>query len=228
MSPDHRSEIGTSHPTPSVAPALLALRTAEEPAAWEAAGFSVVDGVVMVGPVGIECRGTLHDGPLSLAFDRLHPEGTEHLDGIVWVVASSGPGRGPVAHSNGINGFDHLVIMAPDLTRVRSSLTGACFEIRRERPTTMAGTEVTQLFCFAGDVLLEVVAASDETGPAAGDRPATVWGIALTSTDLDATAAWFGKRIGSPKDAVQSGRRIATVRHREIGIGLPIAVMSAR
>jgi hypothetical protein len=43
--------------------------------------------------------------------------------------------------------------------------------------------------------------------------------------DLDATAAALGERLGAVKDAVQPGRRIATLR-RQAGAGVPLAFMS--
>jgi hypothetical protein len=43
--------------------------------------------------------------------------------------------------------------------------------------------------------------------------------------DLDATAARLDGRIGRPKDAVQSGRRIATL-HAGDEISVPVAFMS--
>jgi hypothetical protein len=59
----------------------------------------------------------------------------------------------------------------------------------------------------------------------AGSEPARFYGIAFTVDDLDATAALLGDRLGRVKDAVQPGRRIATLR-REAGAGIPLAFMS--
>jgi hypothetical protein len=61
-----------------------------------------------------------------------------------------------------------------------------------------------------------------------GDGPAAFWGLTLVSADLDATRAALGDElIGAPRDAVQAGRRIATVR-RSAGLGTAVAVMSPR
>jgi hypothetical protein len=43
--------------------------------------------------------------------------------------------------------------------------------------------------------------------------------------DLDACAALLGGRLGEVRDAVQPGRRIATIR-REAGLGVPVALIS--
>jgi hypothetical protein len=55
--------------------------------------------------------------------------------------------------------------------------------------------------------------------------PARFWGITFAVADLDAAAALLGDRLGSIRDAVQPGRRIATIR-REAGVGLPVALIS--
>ena len=56
--------------------------------------------------------------------------------------------------------------------------------------------------------------------------PATFWGLVLIVDDLDAAHELLGAdRISAPKDAVQPGRRIATVRS-EVGLGLPVALMT--
>jgi hypothetical protein len=48
----------------------------------------------------------------------------------------------------------------------------------------------------------------------------------LIVDDLDAAHELLGDdRISAPKDAVQPGRRIATVR-AEVGLGLPVALMT--
>jgi hypothetical protein len=78
-----------------------------------------------------------------------------------------------------------------------------------------------QGFFKHGAVVLEVI------GPAqpAGDGPARLWGLAFTVADLDATAVFLGDRLHPPKDAVQEGRRIATV-DKSAGSTVPIAFMS--
>ena len=80
-----------------------------------------------------------------------------------------------------------------------------------------------QTFLRAGEVIVELVAA--DRPPAAG--PARFYGIACTVSDLDACAALLGDRLGEVKPAVQSGRRIATLRGRDIGLDVAIAFMSA-
>ena len=78
-----------------------------------------------------------------------------------------------------------------------------------------------QGFFRLGEVILEVVA-----HPNVEAGPARFWGITFTVADLDAAAELLGDRLGTIRDAVQPGRRIATVR-RSAGLGLPVALISA-
>ena len=57
--------------------------------------------------------------------------------------------------------------------------------------------------------------------------PPRLWGLVAVVEDLDACAASLGGLLGPPKDAVQPGRRIATVRP-EAGLGTALAFMSPR
>lgn len=199
-------------------PTLVELRVGDDPESWAHAGFVVVDGRVQLGPLSVLCAA---DGAAAmLGFDR-----AVDLDGAPSIVAGATTEPGAPDHPNGIDGFDHVVIMAPHLDRIRTAVIAAGFEIRRERPSRLGDTEITQLFVWAGPVLLEIVAPTTGHDPGG---PSQVWGVAATASDLEVTTSWFGERISSPRTAVQAGRRIATIRHREVGFGLQFAVMSAR
>jgi predicted RNA-binding protein with TRAM domain len=113
--------------------------------------------------------------------------------------------------------IDHVVLATPDLARTEAALAGLGLERRRLRE---AG-DLLQAFYRLGPVILEVVARVGE----AGDGPASLWGFTVVVEDLDALAARLGDRLGRVTDAVQPGRRIATVR-REAGLGVPLAFMS--
>ncbi|HEY4589083.1 MAG TPA: hypothetical protein VII86_07635, partial [Thermoanaerobaculia bacterium] len=56
--------------------------------------------------------------------------------------------------------------------------------------------------------------------------PARFWGITFAVADLDTCAELLRDRLGSIHDAVQPGRRIATVRPGA-ELGLPVALISA-
>ena len=208
-------------------PVLAAVRIADDPRAWSEAGFAVEGSTVRLGPLAIECTGAGDPTPPAFVFDRPHPGGLADLDGIEWVDGGPRDDASGGEHPNGIGEIDHVVVMATSLEGVRAALAAAGLEIRRERPTKLGATAITQVFAWAGDVLLEIVA-PDDPATQSSDPASTVWGLAAIAHDLDATAAWFGDRISAPRDAVQAGRRIATVRHRELGCSLQLAVMTPR
>jgi len=190
----------------------------DSPDAWRAIGFEVDDdGCCRVGSVRIRLGGegtgitswTLHDVPSDLT----------DVDGVVSRLAlpAHQPPSSPAVHSNGVTRIDHLVFMTPDLPRTTGALVALGLDVRRERD---AGA-FQQVFFRLGEVILELV------GPAeVGPGPASLWGLTFAVDDLDATAAFLGDRIGRVKDAVQPGRRITTLRGKEIGISPAVAFMS--
>jgi hypothetical protein len=105
-------------------------------------------------------------------------------------------------------------------------LRRAGFDFRRLREGATPGGSVRQAFFRMGEVILEVVQAPEGTKPAADPGgPARLWGISFLVRDLDVTAAALGDLLGAPRDAVQAGRRIATLR-REAGLGPAVAFMT--
>ncbi len=198
---------------------LDALVTGDEPEAWASAGFSVDGDEVVVGGVRILCTG---DGGGNdrwrLRADKSVPAS---VDGIATSTTDLDP-PAPVAHPNGVVAFDHVVLRSPDLERTTDALASVGLDLRRTRDVDLGEHAVQQRFFRMGEVILELV------GPPApaGDGPCRIWGYALVSDDIDASAAHLGDRCSAPKQAVQPGRRIATVRTRELGIGPTIALMT--
>jgi hypothetical protein len=127
-------------------------------------------------------------------------------------------GVGAPEHRNGVVALDHLVISTPNLGRTIERFEEAGLELRRTRD---AGA-IHQAFFKAGDVILEVVGPPQPSG----DGPAGFFGLAWTVADLDATADYLGDRLHPAKDAVQKGRRIATL-DRSAGSTVRHAFMSA-
>lgn len=200
---------------------LDALVVGDEPAAWAAAGFTVVDGDVVVGGVRIRCE---DDGGGADRWVLRVPPGTSlppDVDGLA-TTTTTAPPPSPTEHPNGVVGFDHLVLRSPDLDRTTEALGALGIELRRTRDVGDGDRAFQQRFFRIGEVILELVGPKRPTG----DDPCTIWGYALVSPDLDASAAHLGERCSSPKDAVQPGRRIATVRTRELGIGVTLALMT--
>jgi hypothetical protein len=208
-----------------VAPTVDELVVGDEPAAWAAAGFAVDgDGTCRVGPVRILLAGPGGGRHLRSWSLRDLPAGAPAaVDGIPTAASARRPPE-PAAHPNGAVAVDHVVVRSPDVDRTAAAVTAAAgVEVRRVRH---AGGDppVRQVFFRLGEVVLELI--GPEEPDRSDPRPARLWGLAHTVADLDATAALLGDRLGPVRDAVQPGRRIATLRHRELGLSVPTAFMS--
>jgi hypothetical protein len=72
-------------------------------------------------------------------------------------------------------------------------------------------------------VIVEAVEVPErQAGPGGSAR---FWGLTLVLAELERAVTELGSRSGTIRDAVQPGRRIATVRP-EAGLGLPVALIS--
>jgi hypothetical protein len=185
-----------------------------DPAAWLEAGFVVDGDGTRVGAVQLDF--TPGEG---IAGWRLDSE-TGEIDGLPTIPPAEAL-AGDAAHPNGVTRIDHLVVFTPELDRTTHAFERIGVERRRVREVETDDGPLRQGFVRLGEVILEVVEhARIESGPA------RFWGITFAVEDLDACAELLGERLGSIRDAVQPGRRIATVR-REAGLGLPVALISA-
>jgi hypothetical protein len=197
--------------------AVAALQIGGRPASWRGLGFEVIEGSCPLGGVRLDVSDSVtHGAIVSWTVDRA--EVPDSIDGLRTV---SGARNGAAAtHPNGVTSIDHLVALTPSLERTAEALAQIGVECRRVRE---AGDGVRQGFFLVGDLLLEVVART-----AIGeDEPARFWGITVVVPDIDAAAELLGEKLGSIRDAVQPGRRIATVRP-EASDGLPLALITPR
>ena len=200
---------------------LDALEVGDDPDAWRGAGFAVADDEVVLGRVRIRCLGdgAGHDRWRLGADPGVDVPGD--VDGIATTATTAAPAA-PVVHPNHVVGLDHVVLRSPDLDRTTAALGALGLDLRRTRDVGSGERALQQRFFRLGPTILELV------GPPApiGDGPCTIWGYAVVADDIDASAAVLGDRCAPPKDAVQPGRRIATVRTRELGIGPTLALMT--
>jgi catechol 2,3-dioxygenase-like lactoylglutathione lyase family enzyme len=153
-------------------------------------------------------------------------EGAE-LDGLPIAAAgagTSGPDAGP--HPNGVTRIDHIVAFTPDLDRTVAAGQALGLDLRRIRDEPAPAGSPRQAFFRLGELLLEVAQAPPGS-PLRPDSPARFYGLAFLVEDIDATAASLGTLCSDPRDAVQPGRRIATVR-KQANLGLPVAFMTPR
>jgi hypothetical protein len=191
----------------------------DDPSSWEAAGFSVDGHATRVADTVISLVGTDRErGIIAANVNGI----TGRLDGMPFDgVSWDGADPSPV-HQNGVIDLDHLVAMSPDMDRTTAALAGSGLELRRTRAFDVDGRTRRQAFFWVGDVILEL--AGDDA--AHGDGPALLWGLAFTCHDLHQSARLLGDRMGAAKPAVQKGREIATLRTKELGISVPIVLMS--
>lgn len=200
---------------------LIGLTIGDDPDAWRALGFTV-DGdrltldrvtLLFVGPgEGRGLRAWSLDPPLH-----------QGLDGIAHQPAPTAVPE--QSHPNGAVAVDHVVAWTPDMDRTVAALAEVGLHPRR-RATGLQGGDRTYAFFVLGTCLLEVI------GPAVHDpgrtpAPAALVGLALTATDLDRVAALDGV-AGIPRDAIQPGRRIVTLRTHEVGVSVPVALLTPR
>ncbi|HVM08969.1 MAG TPA: hypothetical protein VM345_10920 [Acidimicrobiales bacterium] len=183
---------------------LAALLIGDEPQVWSDLGFVVEGGAVHVSGV----RHVLGGDKRGIRDWSVRGADVDEIDGFPLGLPAADPEPTP-DHPNGVVGLDHVVFATPDLTRTIGALEGAGLELRRTRDAGQGqyGVPMRQAFFKMGEVILEVV------GPAEpqGDGPPRFFGLAWTVRDLDETARFLGERLHRAKDAVQPGRRIATL-----------------
>jgi hypothetical protein len=118
----------------------------------------------------------------------------------------------PVVHPNGAVEVDHVVLLTDDRDRSAAGLVEAGGDERRR--TGPPEVPVPMAFVHVDGVIVEVAEAGG---------PERLWGLTVVVPD----PADLGPLVGPAKDAVQPGRRIATVRARE-GLETALAFMSPR
>jgi hypothetical protein len=194
---------------------LVELSLGSTPADWERIGFTVDGGAVALGQTLLRLtgRGGGIDG-WTLAGVT-----SGALDGLDTRVATDpAPEPPPAEHPNGALRIDHVVVGTPSLDRTVAAFDDAGLELRRTRA---AGRGVRQGFLWIGETILELV----QTPGAEPDAPAEFWGLVVVVADLERAAAVAGDSLGDVRDAVQPGRRIATVRETA-RVGVPLALMT--
>jgi hypothetical protein len=198
--------------TPAPRAELAALHVADPPDAWRALGFNVSDeGVAVLGGVELWLDAAGH-GITGWTLRRisLHHD----VDGLATGVTTDPPGAETV-HPNGAMGLDHVVVTTPDFDRTAAALEQAGIPLRRVRD---AGS-FRQGFRRLGPAILEVVEA-----PKMPVGPARFWGLVVVVADLVGLRTRLAPHVGEIRDAVQEGRRIATLS-QDAGLSPRIAFM---
>ena len=205
---------------------LTELVVGDDPESWAAAGFTVDGDSTRIGTVRLRLVGAgERRGILSWSLAGLDRpvSAVDTVDGLPTSVAPEPtPPQPPIDHPNGTVAFDHLVLLSPDLGRTTSALESLGIEPRRHRDVGSDDAPRRQVFFWIGEPVLELVGPREPSG----DGPVRFFGVACTVADIDWTKAALGDRVGRIKDAVQPGRQITTLRHRDLDMSVPIAFMS--
>jgi 4-hydroxyphenylpyruvate dioxygenase-like putative hemolysin len=160
----------------------------------------------------------------SARWARCDCDSSATIDGLP-TTASEAARPEPVDHPIGALQIDHVVVASPDRVRTTRAFEAAGFAPLRVRQTDSYGSPMSQTFFRAGEVIIELVSPDQPDGNAEA-HPAGFFGLAITVADLDRAAARLGPALGSIKPAVQPGRRIATLRHRDLGLSVATALMT--
>jgi hypothetical protein len=191
-------------------PELSALAIADPPERWGALGFEVPASRLRLGTIDVQL-GAPGEGIVAWALRGAEPE----VDGLAGIDSASGSAQPHPGHPNGAIGIDHVVIATPDFDRTATALERAGLGLRRVRD---AGG-FRQGFRRLGPAIMELVEARDAAAGAA-----RFWGLVVVVEDLQALAERLGEHLGVVKQAVQPGRKIATLQG-SAGLSTKLAFM---
>lgn len=207
---------------------LVALEIGGETTPWTSIGLRLADGACRIADV--ELRFTHGSPGISgwvFAVAMLQGEPVRDVvhtsvNGIpTTIIPADGPsvsGPSPFGPTVAV-GLDHVVVNTADPEAFRSAIADVLgLELRRVRPI---GNGREQWFYKPENTVIEVV-----TTPDMPAGPARLWGAVASVEDIEALASTLGDGlVSTPKQAVQPGRRIATVREAA-GLGVPFALMT--
>ena len=203
---------------------LAEVAVAVDPGPWAALGLVFDGNRTQIGRVRLRLGAALD----ALGMTMLDEGGLpDRVDGVA-TYERDVPGGDPPTHPLGAVRIDHVVVATPDLARTVGAFEQALrTPVRRVRTEpTGSGARLHQAFFRLGEVILEIVG-PPEVDPGRAHDPARLSGLVLAVADIDAACDRLGAGlVAPPKDAVQRGKRIATVR-REAGLGWPVALLSA-
>ncbi|HUB74451.1 MAG TPA: hypothetical protein VL979_10495 [Solirubrobacteraceae bacterium] len=203
------------------------LTIADRAERWAALGFAVEGEESQIGAVRLRFTGPAADRGIA-GWSLRGVQRDVDLDGLPTEISREPMPPPAPAHPNGAVAIDHVVAATPAFERTLAALRAAGLDLRRVREQPTPAGAPRQAFFRLGAEILELIQEPAEVAARHGgaQRPARFWGLALVVEDLEATLALLGESAGEARDAVQPGRRIASVR-RSAGLAVPLALMSA-
>jgi hypothetical protein len=225
-SPPHAMTLPDAPTAQGHEPTIDELVIADDPARWSALGFIVADTCCRIGTLRLALIGRgAGSGIVSWALREID---SVELDGLPTSRSRSPVPAAAGAHPNGVVAVDHIVVMSPALDRSVGALQAAGLRLRRIRELPTPGGAPRQAFFRVGPEIVEVIQEPEvvlerRTAHAGGAR---FWGLALVVEDLDRSLERLGPNVSPAHNAVQRGRRIASLR-RSAGLAIPLALMSS-
>jgi hypothetical protein len=177
---------------------LVTLAIADEPEPWADLGFAVEHRQLVLGGVTLELVG------------RGRGEGI-----VGWTLGAAPPVDAP-DHPNGAVALDHVVMLTADFEATRDELVAQGLDLRRERDDLR---DTRMAFFRAGSTIVELTAVPE------GET--RLWGLVAVIPSVDQPAPMLAPHLGEPRDAVQPGRRIVTLRDTP-GISPALAFLTPR
>ncbi len=196
-------------------PELVELLIADPAERWAGLGFEVDEhGSMDLGGIRVRLGEEQGGGITAWSLVRVNAMGS--IDGLPTPVPRVLRPPPFKTHPNGATGIDHLVILSSSLDRTAAALARAGVELTRVHESDRGQIGLRRL----GPAILEVVERDDLES----DK-ARFWGLAVVVISLEHMAERLGDRLGPIEQAVQPGRKIATLRD-DAGISVPLAFMS--
>jgi hypothetical protein len=123
---------------------LVALAVADEPVAWQGAGFAIDEGGrCWLGDVGVTLTPGTGKGVQAWSVDGIDAP----VDGLPTIdLPPAEPVGATTLHPNGTTVIDHVVVATPDLDRTVAALEATGLEARRVREADSGGRHLRQVF----------------------------------------------------------------------------------
>jgi len=206
----------TNYPEVNIArePELAEMTVADAPELWSALGFDVFEGSMDIGMVRVWLGG---DGKGITSWSLRRVNATGSIDGLPTTAPRMVVPPPFHTHPNGATGIDHVVVVTPNFDRTSSALAKAGVDLRRDQFTEGRGRLG---FRRIGPAILELAHRPDME-----DDDPKLWGLTFVVISLELLAERLGDLLGPIGQAVQPGRKIATLK-REAGLSVPVAFMS--